>query len=665
MTIMSYFNIQRGLTLRIGEQAFDVQRLLEKNRVVQLEHVATGAIRTMAVSELQESVFANKIQIVGAGSLIDINALEAATPETPLLVEQLTPAQQREWTRRTKYVKAMRRRGVTSGDRKRIRQVIGSVANEINDCDPPSDSTVIRWLKRYEGGGLNNLALIPRVPIRKRVVNRSSPTHELAWHFLKSFYFKDGGDSLKSTFRKFVSECARRMLSALSELTKPMSWSSFRRFARTVTAYETDRARRGAAYANSKWRNSIGGVYATRPLERVEMDHTELDLYVIDDKRMVPLGRPTLTMLIDSYSKYILALYLGFEGESLGRMTKAIKLALSPKDDLTKAAGAKNEWLTPGMWECLVVDNGLAFKSPQLHRIALAIGCDLEYCPVRKPWFKPTVERYMREIARVLPAEGRPRKIQTIGEPIDPVGGACVMFSDLCSALTKWAVDVHPFEIPERTLYRPIDRLNDGLNDSPAPVVIPGLNNLDIITALEKDTAVRQGGIEFKFLSYRSPELGAMVLRQDSPNFKATMRYDPNDLGSIWVRDPRNGHWITVPCMDQAYAKGTSLQQHRMIRKYLRDTLKRRGAYDELQWGRESLAEDLSRAIKSGKRALKSSRQLAILEGVTSVPTPATVSAAEDGELEELDRAVPALPNEIPTFEAFNLNAADGWENQR
>ncbi|GEM_PF-5609679 len=34
---------------------------------------------------------------------------------------------------------------------------------------------------------------------------------------------------------------------------------------------------------------------------RVEMDHTELDLYVIDDQRGIPLGRPTVTVIIRPY----------------------------------------------------------------------------------------------------------------------------------------------------------------------------------------------------------------------------------------------------------------------------------------------------------------------------------------------------------------------------
>jgi len=45
------------------------------------------------------------------------------------------------------------------------------------------------------------------------------------------------------------------------------------------------------------------GPRAMRPLERVELDHTVLDLIVVDEEDRLPIGRPTVTLALDVYCK--------------------------------------------------------------------------------------------------------------------------------------------------------------------------------------------------------------------------------------------------------------------------------------------------------------------------------------------------------------------------
>jgi len=396
------------------------------------------------------------------------------------------------------------------------------------------------------------------------------------------------------------------------------------------------------------------------------MDHTVLDIYVVDDEWLIPLGRPTLTLLIDSYSNYILALYVGFEGESLARLTTTIKIALGPKDEITASAKTKNEWITPGMWECLVVDNALMCKSDQVKRITNVLGCTYEFGAVRKPWFKPTVERYMREVARLLPADGKTTKSGGVKETSDPYKEACISFSDLSKVLVKWAVDVHPFEIPERTLARPIDRLREGLLRDPAPVLVQDLDQLSFITAMEQTHSVGQGGVEFLLLTYRSVGLGELAKRQLTPSFQTLIRYDTNNLGWIWVRDPTNGTWEKVPCLQFDYANGLTCYQHQQIRRFKKATLKRNGAVDQLLQAKAELREELLDSVKRGKKSLKDQRRLALIKGVSSLPAR-QISMEDDrpgkgaGPSEESLEA----PLEIPSFEAFDLQSRDGWEKRR
>jgi putative transposase len=82
-------------------------------------------------------------------------------------------------------------------------------------------------------------------------------------------------------------------------------------------------------------------------------------------------------------------------------------------------------------------------------------------------------------------------------------------------------------------------------------------------------------GIELEGLKYNGEELGALR-RRVGPGTKVELTFDPGDLGQINVLDPQNGTYVRVPALDQAYAKGLSLWQHRVIRRYAQRELNAR-----------------------------------------------------------------------------------------
>ncbi|MEL4419744.1 integrase, partial [Shewanella algae] len=73
-------------------------------------------------------------------------------------------------------------------------------------------------------------------------------------------------------------------------------------------------------------------VQTTRILERVEIDHTPLDLFLVDDRTGLPCGRPTLTMCLDHFSKMPLGYHLSFSAPSLGAVIGALRHAVLPKE---------------------------------------------------------------------------------------------------------------------------------------------------------------------------------------------------------------------------------------------------------------------------------------------------------------------------------------------
>jgi putative transposase len=67
------------------------------------------------------------------------------------------------------------------------------------------------------------------------------------------------------------------------------------------------------------------------------MDHTPLDLFLIDDRTWLPLGRPTLTVALDCYSRMILGYYLSYGGTSAAAVLATLRHAILPKESAAPA----------------------------------------------------------------------------------------------------------------------------------------------------------------------------------------------------------------------------------------------------------------------------------------------------------------------------------------
>ncbi|WP_429102384.1 hypothetical protein [Aeromonas rivipollensis] len=104
-------------------------------------------------------------------------------------------------------------------------------------------------------------------------------------------------------------------------------------------------------------------------MERVEIDHTPLDLILLDDDLLVPLGRPCLTLLIDSYSHCVVGFNLSFNQPGYESVRNALLNSIPPKNYVKdKYPSVEHEWPCYGKPATLVVDNGVEFWSKSLEQ---------------------------------------------------------------------------------------------------------------------------------------------------------------------------------------------------------------------------------------------------------------------------------------------------------
>lgn len=629
---MSTFTLTIGLVIREGLRTWRLDRTLDDSRLVFLD-LENGAPKTLSVAELQRDVLARRLQIVQEHP-VALAKQSAGDIQLVTTIQSLPVQEQARLRLRLAYVKHMLRRGIRKG----MRSQVDAALADLNDQLPagavvrkadsgtdaavdgfhrtPSPSAVMTWMRTFELSGGNPLSLISRHNIRQSPRRILALVEEVARRRIREHYCSRKRPTARQTKLLINQELEQHAARGRIEPEcAQISTSTLRRLIEEISPYDRCSARYGVAYARNRWSYSLGGVDAPRVLARYEIDHTIVDIVVVHDLTGLPLGRPTITVVVDAFSGYIASFFISFWSPGLATALAAFKLAIRPKDLLTGHAELRHRWLALGIPDLMVVDNGLEFHSRHFHAAAMHLAIDVLHCAVRQPWLKPMVERTIGTLTGFLPDAGRVEKRLTNYIPERPEKSACITFGALCMGLLKTVVDAHPFEINERRLDRAYDLYGEGLSRQLAPRLPSSLEELDIIMATGKELTIGNEGVVYNYLRYNSRELQD-IRRRVGLKFRTAIKINPEDIHHIWVQDPSCGSWLKVPsCMPQ-YTDGLSLVQHKAIRELKKKELTLRGAEETLTRGRLEVTEVWSGAFRHGKR-LKT-QTLKSLSGMTS-----------------------------------------------
>ena len=114
---------------------------------------------------------------------------------------------------------------------------------------------------------------------------------------------------------------------------------------------------------NSKHARASKRLTADYPLQKVQIDHTKVDLMVVDDDRRKSIGRPWLTAMIDVYSRMVLGFYFDLHAPSTWSVSECLNLAVFDKTNWLKRYGIEHPWPTSGLPEIIMTDRGKDFDS--------------------------------------------------------------------------------------------------------------------------------------------------------------------------------------------------------------------------------------------------------------------------------------------------------------
>lgn len=663
---MAGFGLRTKTVFKWNGKQFRIERLQIDGAVV-LERLSDGQLSIVTQDELL-SEYRNGLISAEAEDPATLNRI-APVYGRPL--DELSVEVRANVERRQRYLRFIIDQGQPVFSSRYMKPLIEEAANAIGDHSSPSVTTIYRWFRKYWANN-DPRALIPRIDLRgtkgtkqgERLLQLLSDAAEDAYKASP----QATGQTICARFQAKIEIENRRSIGG--QLLKPPSDRTVYRMLQNLDAYRVCCLRNGKSVADKRFRVMRSGTRSTQILERAEIDHTPLDLFLIDDKTRLPLGRPTLTVVTDHFSRMLLGYYLSFGDPSAAAVMGALRHAILPKEAaevVITGLKAENPWPCFGRPDVLVVDNGLEFHGQALESVAFDLDIRIQYCPKHQPQFKGAVERYLKTVnytfAQQLPGTSFAR-LHLRGD-YDPQKYALLTLGEFKQLFEKWVVDVYAQRLHRGIGTTPWAKWQEGLKSR--TIELPSnLHAFKKRIGLVTERSLRRDGILLAGIRYNGPELGAL-LRSYGGGIKVRVLYDPEDLGEIQVWGPDDTDPVAVLALDQEYAKGLTAHQNEAIR----EILKEQGAAAENKPALQRARGDLIKAVDDlmASRKQRDRRRAAALRGMSSndphidlkpiVPLSEIASPKRTDSVptNAADEARPPLP--LPTFQ-LKRNEGDG-----
>lgn len=492
-----------------------------------------------------------------------------------------------------------------------------------------SAATLYRWLGEYQGQR-TTVALIPKSrgwqtgrsrlnPLVERVIEETIRQHYLTPQRLR----------IAQLTRHVELECQKL------GLPRP-HYNAIARRIHAIPESERLRARGFRELAERKFR-AVPGHFpgATYPLAYVQIDHTPLDIVVVDDEHREPIGRPYLTLASDIYSRMITGYYLSLDPPCEASVGLCVARSIAPKEDLLARLGIDDKWPVWGVMKSIHVDNGSDFRSETFRRSCELYGIHLEFRPVKRPRFGGHIERLLGTLARKiheLPGTTF-SSVQERGE-YRPDRKATLTLDELEKWLVTLICKVYHKEVHSTLGVSPQRQWETGIFGSggtPGCGLFPRQTDpqrvlLDFMPAFER--TIRPIGVSIDGLTYFHETLrsyiGATSPSNRNEKRSFIFRRDPRDISKIWFFDPASNDYFEIPYANKQLPR-MSLWEYRQAR----DVARKKGmnatdehqvarAYEELQRHTDEASSKTKAARKAKQRRRQHERSVPLSKSTRS-----------------------------------------------
>ncbi len=383
---------------------------------------------------------------------------------------------------------------------------------------------------------------------------------------------------------------------------KPPSLKALRARISARSLRERVKAREGAEAAGNRFRQVRTGLRTERRLQVVQIDHTKVDIMLVDDVTRACIGRPWLTLVLDVHTRMVAGFHLSLDAPSATAAALAIAQAVLPKLSWLKQRDIDFAWPVHGLPDVIHVDNGREFHSRAFERGCQQHGIRIEHRPPATPRFGGHIERLMGTLmGRVHAFPGSTSSNSAARGSYDSEARAVLSFQEFERILALEVLG--PYH----------NDLHSALGRTPASAWLEGETGAALRTPADaaalvhdflpfEERLVRRDGVHLFGIVYQDGALAHLV---DHGFGKLRVKYDPRDLSAVFVELPGGEH-VRVPYADIS-RQPITLWEHReavqRLRQEGRRSVDEHAIFASIAEQRRVLLEAQSRS-KAARRAV-------------------------------------------------------------
>lgn len=522
-------------------------------------------------------------------------------------------------------------------------------------------ATLYRWKSDYKELGLRGL--VPDFARRGGggKLRLAEEREQLLDEVLRRVYLRRTRPTQRHTYEQLIAAFTERKF-------KPPVMRTVRARIHALDLTSRTAAREGTKKARKHMASRGQFPSGTRPLQTILIDHTPLDIQLVDTTdRTKVIGRPFLTLAVEACTRMVYGYYLSLDPPSYLSVAMCILQGALPKDEVVRRFGLAHPWPIHGLPETVHTDNGKDFRSKHLERFSAQHEITMEFRPVRTPHYGGFIERVIGTINRYTHAlPGTTKSSVADRGDYDAEAGAIFTIEEIEEILARRIVEHYHTAVHRELSKSPLAAWNEALaagTFAPVLPVDPAQFRIDLLPYEER--TIQKDGLALFGLHYTDGVLQTWRSQggTKAAEAKYVVKYDPRDLSRVYFIPPEGGASIPIPLANRSLGSFSMLELRRTqaLTKGEHRTWSERVLPEMLQRERAVIAEAAkkSKAARRDDARIRKTREVVGAEAKTIAASPNTSPAgAPAATLPRAPSTKPTAPAESP---AASQSDADNW----
>lgn len=431
---------------------------------------------------------------------------------------------------------------------------------------------------------------------------------------------KTGGQMLKKAQERIISDLIRKVyLSkqkptvaalhrtiALECFNAKVPIPSYKAVQSRITRLDPQKtalAREGPRVASERFRLLKPAPKITVPLDLVQIDHTLVDIIVVDESERKPIGRPWLTVAIDVATRVVLGFHVSFRAPSATSVAMTISHAVLHKEKYLCAQDVDVAWPAYGLPRTLHLDNAKEFRSRALVRGCEQYGIRVVHRPPMTPHYGGHVERLIGTLmgeVHLLPGT----TFNSVSErgDYDSAKHSAMTLTELERWLIFQVAGVYHLRLHAALGCAPLIAWQQRIANVPHGPKEPSDPRRFYIDFLPfEERTVGRGGLRLFNVIYWHGALGRYV----NDGKKHIVKYDPRDVSRVYLLET-DDCYLEVPYRDLSH-EPVSLNEvimgSRILRANGQSTENQPKLFGAIQRQRELVENAKSTTLKARRQA--------------------------------------------------------------